>query len=310
MEAAIDRASAGSTPEVASGQIRRVESSFGGRPPGPRLFRASWSPPDPKRVLVLVHGFGEHCQRYDEFAVWFARRQCMVHSFDLRGHGRSQGRRGHVDSFSEYHTDLAELIDLIRLEHPNLPRTLIGHSLGGLIVSSYVRERSPQDLESLVTSGALLSLSPDLSKLKMLLAKVLGRILPRLSMDAGIDTRQLSRDLEVVRRYDEDPLVHGRTSASLGAEMLAAIKRTYAGGGDFQLPTMLLHGEEDRLCLMVGSEAFYESLPGASGGKPLARLRTYPGMKHEIFNEIDKEGVYEDVLQWILSLESRMAGTA
>jgi len=262
VEAAIQNASAGSAPEVARDRIRRVESRFGG-PQGPSLFRASWSPPDPKRLLVVVHGFGEHCLRYDEFAVWFAQRQCLVHSYDLRGHGRSSGRRGHVESFADHHRDLADLFELLREEHPELPRTLVGHSMGGLVVTSFVREQAPVDLESLITSGALLEISPDLSKTKMLLARLLGKFLPNLSMDAGLDIRGLSRDEEVVRRYDEDPMVHGKMSAAGAKAMLDTVAKTAGGGA-----------------------------------------------KHEIFNEIDKEIVFEDLLQWVRSIEARSQGAA
>lgn len=309
MEAATQTGSAGSADIIPRDQIRRTESRFD-RLGGPSLFRASWSCPEPQFLIVVVHGFGEHCLRYDEFAVWFAQRGAIVHSFDLRGHGRSPGPRGHVDDFSDHHKDLAELLERVREEHPELPCVLIGHSMGGLIVTSFVRETNPRDLACLVTSGAALSLSPDVSKLKVLLAKALARILPRLSMDAGLDSNGISRDPEVVRLYDEDPLVHGRMTAAGAAAMMSAIARTAAGGSGFSLPTLMLHGAEDPLCLKSGTEAFFATLPGARGGEPRAELRIYPGMKHEIFNEIGRESVYEDIYQWIEGLVSEATGNA
>jgi alpha-beta hydrolase superfamily lysophospholipase len=288
--------------------IRRQETRLATSGSG-SLFRCSWSPPQASRVLVLVHGFGEHSLRYDHFGAWFARRGCAVHAYDLRGHGRSTGRRGHVDRFDQYLDDTCAILERVRGEHPGLRPTLIGHSLGGLVVSSVARERKP-DVASFITSGAALAPSPDLSKLKIVLAKGLRFVAPRLSMEVGIDPRSLSNDPEVVQRYRDDPLVHGRMSSSHAVEMLAAIERTQAGGADVDLPMLLLHGADDPLCLKGGSEAFYQSLPGADAegrGTPLApprcELRIYPGMRHEIFNEKGHEEVFEDLLGWVIQLE-------
>lgn len=273
------------------------------------LFRCSWSPPEASRVLVLVHGFGEHSLRYDHFGVWFARRGCAVHAYDMRGHGRSTGRRGHIDSFDQYLDDTCAILERVRGEHPGLRPTLIGHSLGGLVVSCVARERKP-DVASFITSGAALAPAPDLSKLKVVLAKLLRSVAPRLSMEVGIDPRSLSYDPEVVQRYRDDPLVHGRMSSSHAVEMLDAIERTQGGGADVVLPMLLLHGADDQLCLEGGSEAFYQSLPGsaaAEGGEaptpPRCDLRIYPDMRHEIFNEMGREEVFEDLLSWVVQLE-------
>jgi alpha-beta hydrolase superfamily lysophospholipase len=275
--------------------IRRIEDCLPARD-GLRLFHRSWHPPEPETALVVVHGFGEHSGRYEELASWLARRGIAVHAFDLRGHGRTPGKRGHVASFDLLLDDVATLIDRMSQEHPGLPRVLLGHSMGGLVSTAFVCERQP-DIDRLVVSGPALALSPDISKGRLLLARWLRRILPRATLGAGLDSDGLSRDPDVIRRYESDPLVHGRVSASFGAGMLDAQLRTAASAVRVEVPMLLLHGEDDPLCLVQGSRDFFDGLPRdrVSG----SRLRTYPGLKHEIFNEPERLQVYEDLFEWL-----------
>ncbi len=293
-------------PLVDRERIRRTESRFEGTGRA-SLFRCSWLPPSPRLSVALVHGFGEHSLRYDPLGVWFARRGIAVHAFDLRGHGRSPGRRGHVNRFDEYLDDLAIFLDRIREEAPEQSVSLVGHSLGGLIVTAFlVRERQPRLLCAAV-SGAALALSPDLSRSKILLARLVRKIAPRLSMDAGIDSSELSSVSEVVRSYDDDPHVQGRMTACHATEMFAAIDRTRRGAPAVDVPFLLLHGERDRLCLKTGSEMFHANiLTAASGGVGGVEtdLKIYPGLKHEIFNESEKEAVFADVLDWLLRFDA------
>ncbi len=162
--------------------IRRTEDSFVSRGSG-ALFRRAWLPEAPERLLVVIHGFAEHSGRYDRFGTWFAERGSAVHAYDHRGHGRSCGRRNYVSRFDDFLDDLDSFIELARGEHPDVPLTLVGHSMGGLIAAAYTRERKPA-LLALVTSGAALSLGPSLSRAKIALSRVLRRIVPR---DRGMD---------------------------------------------------------------------------------------------------------------------------
>jgi len=276
--------------------IRRIEGRF--EPTRRRsLFSRAWVPHEVDRALVVVHGFGEHCGRYEETASWFARRGSAVHAYDQQGHGMTAGRRGHIDSFESVLDDLEAFIDQVRNQYPDdLPLVLVGHSWGGLVVTSFACEREP-DIDLLVASAAALSLSPDLSRLKIAMAGVLKNLLPRFSMDAGLDVQGLSRDPDVVQRYVDDPLVHGRSSTTFAAESIEATRRTAASASSVLVPMLMLHGVDDPLCLCSGSRAFYEQLPHDE--VPGSELRTYPGLLHEIFNEPEREEVYADLLAWI-----------
>jgi acylglycerol lipase len=281
--------------------IRRVESRFHGGA-GRSLMCRAWLPREPERVLIVTHGFAEHSGRYESFGSWFGDRGCAVHAYDLQGHGLSAGRRGHVERFDDFLDDLGFFLDGVRLEHPELPRFLVGHSMGGLIVAAFARERAP-DVAGVVTSGAALALSPKFSPVRRVLARLAGRILPRLSMDAGLDVHGLSRDPEVVRRYLEDPLVDTTITARLAAEMMDGVERMAVGGVEIPVPMLLLHGADDPLCLPEGSERFFARLPAQR--VPGSALRIYPDLRHEIFNEPEREKVFTDVLEWMQAIAER-----
>ena len=275
--------------------VRRTEGRFkagGGR----SLFRRSWLPPDPERVLVLVHGFGEHSGRYEDMAAWLAQRGCAVHAFDQQGHGLSVGRRGHARRFEDLLDDLEAFLERAAGENPGLALVLVGHSMGGLVVAALACEREPA-IDLLVTSGAALALPPDLSPVKRALARLLRRVLPRLAMSADLDEDGLSRDPLVVSRYRDDPLVHGQMTASLAAGMMDAVARTAASAERVRVPMLLLHGAVDPLCPPRGSEHFHAQLPHSEVAG--SELRTYPKLRHEIFNEPERETVFEDLLDWI-----------
>lgn len=272
--------------------MRRTESHFRGFD-CLRLFRRAWLPAKPRRILVVVHGFAEHSGRYEGFGSWFAGRELAVHAYDQRGHGRSAGWRCHVREFREYLDDLDRFLGLVREEHPGLPLTLVGHSMGGLVAAASLVDREPP-IDSAVTSGAGLALRAGVSRLRVASARLMRRLLPRVPLGSSLDPSGLSRDPEVVRGYLEDPLVSRRMTASLAAELLDALRRTAAGAARVRVPILLLHGEDDPLCPVDGSRAFFEGVV-ISGSD----LRIYPGLRHEIFNEPERELVFQDVLDWL-----------
>ena len=221
-----------------------------------------------------------------------------MHGYDHRGHGRSDGSRGHVDAFSQLLDDLESFLGQVRAENPDLPLVLMGHSLGGLLVTALLVERKP-DLLGAVVSAPPLELGPGVSRLRLRLASTLRRFAPRLRMRAGIHSNDLSRDPEVVRGYDDDPLVFRHATASFGAEALDAVVRTGDAAMHVQSPLLLLHGEADRVCPPRGTRSFHGQLRGSGHG-----LRVYPMLRHEILNEPEQEQVFEDVLAWVLELEA------
>ena len=272
--------------------VRRTESHFRGCD-GLGLFRRAWLPAEPRHTLAVVHGYAEHSGRYEGFGAWFAARGFAVHAYDQRGHGRSQGRRCYVGAFREYLDDLDRFLEIVREEHSEIPITLVGHSMGGLITVAYLVDRRPP-IHSAVTSGAGLALGEGISWLRVKMALILRHLLPRLSMRRPLDPDGLSRDPEVIKAYLEDPLVSRGMTTSLAAELLGAVPRTAARAAEVAVPLFMLHGEEDPLCPAEGSRAFFDGV--AIEGSD---LRIYPKLRHEIFNEPEREQVYMDILDWL-----------
>lgn len=252
--------------------------------------------------MLLVHGLGEHSGRYEVMASWLAERGRAVHAYDQAGHGLTPGARGDVRSFDDFLDDLEFMIDRVSSESAGARPVLIGHSLGGLVATTLACERDPS-IRLLVTSGPALALGPGISRARLAAGRWLGRVWPRFSMPSALPPEALSRDPEVVRAYQEDPLVHSRMSAALAVGMLARIEQTADSADRIKVPMLLLHGEEDGLCPVTGSCAFYAGL--AEDVVASSQLRTYAGLRHEIFNEPEREQVYVDLLDWVETMEAR-----
>ncbi len=287
---------------LASNPLRRTETHLEA-PSGRSLFYRTWLPREPLgSPMLFVHGLGEHSGRYEPTASWFADRGRAVHAYDQGGHGLSSGRRGHVHLFDDFLDDLEFVLDRLAAESGKIRPILIGHSMGGLVVATLACERDPA-IELLVTSGPALALGPDISRGRIRAARWLGRVLPGFSMQAGLDVEALSRDPDVIRLYQDDPLVHGRMSAALAVGMLDRVTRTAGSAQCIKVPMLLLHGEEDSLCPVTGSRLFYSGLSREVAGD--SQLRTYAGLRHEIFNEPEREQIYADLLAWVEGMEDR-----
>jgi alpha-beta hydrolase superfamily lysophospholipase len=258
------------------------------------LYYQGWCPQGrtPKATLAIVHGFGEHSGRYGNVVDWFVPRGYNVIAFDVRGNGRSPGRRGYVGSFAEYRGDIRAFLDLVRSLEPEGPLFLLGHSQGGLMVLNHVLH-DPSGLDGVVASSPALGSLP-VSPSLILLARALSRVWPGMSMATGLDVTALSRDEAVVRAYVEDPLVHNLGTPRLGTELMAAIEWTQGHAGDLSLPCLIVHGTDDRLCPCEASQAFFE----ACVCKDVERI-AYEGGYHELFNDVDKERVLADVEAWL-----------
>jgi alpha-beta hydrolase superfamily lysophospholipase len=249
-------------------------------------------------VVVLVHGYAEHSGRYDHVGAWLAARGCVVWGYDQRGHGRSEGARGHARRFDDLLDDLDLVLQAARREHPGLPIFAVGHSMGGLVVAAFARERRP-DLTGAATSGPALRIADVPGPAALLALRVLRRLAPRVPMRRPIATDALSRDPEVGRRYREDPLIFQRVTLALAADLFDASERTRSGAADVQIPMLMLHGEADPLCPPSGSREFFEGLRVEGSD-----LRLYPGLRHEIFNEPEREAVLADLLDWMRKTEA------
>jgi len=239
-----------------------------------------------------VHGFGEHSGRYTNIVQALIPHDIAVCAFDLRGHGRSSGQRGHVQHWSEFRQDVRAFLRHVRETVAAVPLFLFGHSMGGLIVLDYALAY-PEGLAGVIASGPVLG-QPGVSPVLLWLSRVISRLYPRFSLNTHLDASALSRDPEVVRAYEADPLVHSKASARLGTELTATVERVQAQASQWHLPLLILHGSEDRLAPPEGSRAFFERVPIED-----KTYMVYPGGYHESHNDIHKDQAIGDLLRWL-----------
>ena len=258
-----------------------------------RVWRQEGVSEEPRATFAVVHGLGEHSGRYQNLANYFVPRGYAVYAFDLRGHGQSEGRRGHVNRFGDYFTDVRTFLDFVRSAASDRPVFLVGHSLGGLIVLGYALHH-PEGLRGVISSGAALKLTMTVPGWKLAVGRWASRLLPTLAQPNGLDPSLLSHDSSVVEAYQTDPLVHDRVTARWSTEFFAAQAATLESAPNLSLPCLILHGGDDQICAPDGSRLFFERA-GAADKHHIE----YPGLYHEIFNEPEKEQVFADIEAWV-----------
>ncbi len=260
---------------------------------GLRLYAQGWQPEtEPTATVCLVHGLGEHSGRYAHLAAFLNQTGYALLTFDLRGHGKSEGQRGHTPSYEALLDDISHLLEEAAERYPDRPRFLYGHSLGGNLVINHSLRRRPQ-LTGVIATGPLLRPGFEPPAWKLTLGKIMYSLWPTLSMANELDRQGLSRDPEVVRAYNNDPLVHGRISARLAMDVLQAGLWALEQATKFPLPLLLMHGDADRLTSAQASRAF------AAQAGDVCTLRIWDGFYHEIHNEPEQEQVFEYLLEWL-----------
>jgi lysophospholipase len=259
------------------------------------LTRQTWRPEGaPAAVLAVVHGYGEHGGRYRGLAEALAPRGYAVHVYDLRGHGRSGGRRGHLRRFGDYLDDTAVYLDAVREEQPGQPVYLLGHSLGGLIASAYVEDRPDGLLAGLILSSPFLRLGMPVPPLKLSVARLLSIVAPTVNVGNTLLAAALSHDQEVVRAYGTDPLNHHVATARWAAEVVAAQSAALSAADRIRLPFLLMYGDADAVAdPQAGREMFTRA------ASPDKTERCYEGFYHEIFNETRRAAVFADLAAWL-----------
>jgi len=273
--------------------MKRSEYHFEGMG-GLLLFVQSWLPlSPPAAVLGIVHGFGEHSGRYINVVTEMLAHQIGVVGFDLRGHGRSPGQRGHIHSWREYHGDLQAFLTWIFEQKFGCPTFLFGHSLGSLIVSEFILSQ-PKDLSGVILSGLAVDPAGAAKPVLVAIAKLLSRIWPTFPKNLGLEANALTRDYRVVQAYKTDPLVHGMTSARWGTETLAVIERIKASTTQFKFPLLMIHGGEDRLNSAAGAQEFFRN-----ASPDMGEFRCYADSYHETHNDLDHPRVVADLTNWI-----------
>lgn len=272
--------------------VQHDEITFTGTQ-GMQLYGQSWRPDAPRRgTVALVHGFGEHSGRYTYLVDALTAHGYAVFALDHCGHGRSPGKRGHIDCWNDYREGVAGLLQVCRQAEPSAPLFLFGHSLGGLMVLEFAI-RTPDGLRGVVASAPALS-PAKISPLLVYAARALSAVKPDFGLNTGIDAGTISRDPAEIKRYASDPLVHSQATARFGTELEKTQAWTQAHAGDLRVPLLLYHGNGDRLVPIEGSRTFYSNLKLAD-----SQWIEWPGGYHESHNDVDRLAVFAAVVTWL-----------
>jgi alpha-beta hydrolase superfamily lysophospholipase len=276
--------------------MKTFETKLDGRD-GTSFYGRGWEPDDrkAKALIILVHGLGEHTARFTHVGKAMTEAGYVLAGFDLRGHGKSGGARGHSPSLDVYMQDIRQVFQQMAQRYPDLPQFLYGHSLGGLLSLAYTIQYGA-GLKGVMVTGPALRSALQEQKAKIALVRLLGPLLPGVASPSGLDPATISRDPAVVQAYINDPFVHSTTSLGFGKAALDAIDLCFGRAKEFPVPLLIMHGTADKLTYPGGSEDFAK-LVGEAGQD--VTLKLWEGLYHELHNEPEKTEVFQFMTAWL-----------
>jgi lysophospholipase len=276
----------GSTPDLET-TLRRTDLDF-----HVEHYRAKG---ESRLALIMVHGFSAHCGLYRHVGAAFASEGIAVTQFDGRGHGRSGGRRGHVNDFDEYLDDLAMVVDWARQQDAGKPWALLGHSMGAAISLAFVLDKARAEKPGrLVMAAPWLKLRMKVSAPKRAAANVAARVLPTLTGPNGILAENISRNPLVLNGFGKDPLVHHVATAGWFMAALRAQARIRLQPKELHVPTLMLLAGRDRIVANETTLAF------AREAGSIVKICDYPELFHELYLEPEADVVLADIAAWLL----------
>jgi alpha-beta hydrolase superfamily lysophospholipase len=259
---------------------------------GTKLAYRYWSAPGSDVSFAVVHGLGEHAGRYARFAEGMARHGMATYALDLRGHGESEGQRGHVDSWSQWTDDVSAFVGHVAglAQGEVVP---VGHSFGGAALLSTVLAGKLPSSERFVVSSPALQLRLKAPAWKVAVAPLASKLVPRLAMDNEVDPAAVSRIPEVVAAYRADPLVHSRISSRMFIEWQNATVDILRRASQIKIPFLVLAGAADPLIDPEGSRRLHEQ------ALSLSDLHLLEGRYHEPFNDLGSDEVFQLIADWV-----------
>lgn len=273
--------------------MKNMESEFNGFN-DTKIFYQTWTPDSPKGLVIVIHGYGEHSGRYMNVVNTLVPEGYTVWALDHRGHGRSEGKRCHVNRFTDFLEDVAIFEGIAREAHPDLPVHVVGHSMGSLIANHYVSSRKKQEYRSLTLSGTGAEPGPAINGATKVISKILSLILPGLSIPSGLDPNFTSSDKAVVEAYINDPLVENKITTRLANEMMACLPEMIPAAARLKIPTMIQVGSEDEAFHPDSWDTLFKAI-----GVEDKQFKKYEGFLHEVYNEVKKEIPLGDLKDWI-----------
>lgn len=261
---------------------------------GAKLHSVRLIPPGraARGVTVMVHGFSAHSELYRHVGMALCEAGLTVSMYDQRGHGRSEGKRGHIDRFSTYVHDLELVVKRAREQAPGLPLALVGHSMGATVILSYLLEGGGK-ADAVVLATPWLGTAVKVPWYKQLGAPLMSQLWPGLTLGNGLVAHDLSRNPDVIAGFNVDPLVHHVATPRLYTEVRAVQARVLAAAAALRVPTLMLVAGQDRI-VSVAAERQFAQLAGS-----MVELQEYPELFHEVYLEPDAAQLVTDTAAWV-----------
>lgn len=248
-----------------------------------------------KGAVIILHGMGEHFGRYIHVCQFLNKQGYATIGVDHRGHGKSEGKRGHTPSYEQLMNDIDSLFKKAHELFDGLPMFLYGHSMGGNLAANYTIRRQP-NLKGLILTDPYFKLAFDPPAWKVKLGKISAGIIPTLTQPTGLEVGALSRDESVVQAYVNDPLVHDKITSSFFVNVQMAGPYAIENANRIKVKTLAMHGSADRLTSIEGTKQF------ANNNPEMVTLKIWDGFYHEIHNEPEKQQVFEYLNTWMFGL--------
>ena len=257
------------------------------------FFGQYWKAKETKAVVVLVHGMGEHSTRYVHLAKKLTSNNFSVVAFDHFGHGKTAGKRGHNPSFKAVLESVKKTIEKAKELFPNKPIFLYGHSMGGNVVVNYDLKQK-DTIRGIIATSPFLKLAFEPPRIKLAVGKLLQKIAPSITMGNELDANDISRDEIEVDKYINDPLVHSKISPNFSLTFIETGKWAIENANKLKTNMYLLHGTDDKIIDYKGTQEFANNTEKAT-------LKLYKGGYHELHNDLCKEEMLQDVVDWLNS---------
>ena len=251
------------------------------------IFLRSWpSNNDPIYNIIIIHGLGEHSGRYKEFASFFIKKNIGVFSFDLIGHGKSDGLKGHISNIKDFTDSIEEVLIQVRKRFINTPIIIFGHSLGGCLALNYLIERKSKEISLAIISSAWIETEIQIPKYLLIIQRVIHTLFPKVRLSNRLDTKDLSKDIKIIDKYKNDPLVHDRISLNLLSEINKTIEKIKNKDYNIEIPVLIIHGKKDKIISYKGSELINKKIKDS-------KLKLYDNVYHEPHNDNERKEILE-----------------
>ncbi|MBL7542268.1 MAG: lysophospholipase [Bdellovibrionaceae bacterium] len=275
-----------------SSKYQRSEGYFKGYR-NESLFFQSWEKSNPELNIIITHGMGEHSESYSRLIKYFEPNNFSFFAWDLRGHGRSNGKRGYAANFNDFVYDMELFLDeAFKTFKFKAPVILLGHSMGGLIQTKFLlTNQNKFSIKGQVLSSPLFGFSVPVPAIKDKAARWLNTLLPKVTLGNELDNTMLTRDPEVILEFEKDHLRHQVISSGIYLGMIDGFAMVLPRAHEINMPTFMQIAENDPVVSSAKAKEFFESISA-----PNKRIIVYgDGARHENYNDIHRETVYQDL---------------